>query len=112
MLLLQINLLNAPPATAGFGNLLGLLFSLNLTIGGDGFRVCAVAPGWYGGYYLNVGDVFDLAQANDFSDATLNYESAGGEYNGGWMTRVASTTALTQADGSGFLTTANRRFVV
>lgn len=87
------------------------MVTFQYAINGDGFRCQAVSPGWYNGVYYNIGDVFDLLQASDFSDSTLNYEFDGGEYNAGWMMQVSQSTPLTQADGSGILVTANRRFV-
>lgn len=61
-----------------------------------GFRCMAVTAGMYGGQYYWPGDVFDIAFARDFSDATKNYESAGNEYAPGWMVKVPSTTPLFQ----------------
>lgn len=87
------------------------IVTFQYAINGDGFRCQAVSPGWYNGTYYNIADVFDILQASDFSDSALNYESDGGEYTVGWMMQVSQSTPLTQADGSGFLVTANRRFV-
>ncbi|MDB6107849.1 MAG: hypothetical protein JWO52_7848 [Gammaproteobacteria bacterium] len=85
--------------------------NITVSIGGNGFRVKAVTAGWYQGTYYNVGDVFDLVQAADFSDATLNYEIAGGEYTAGWM--IQSAAQLTQDDGQFFFPAVdpNRRYV-
>lgn len=62
-----------------------------------GFRVRAVTAGIYHDHYYNPGDVFDLATANDFSDATVNIQPLGEEYAAGWMVRVAATTPLYEA---------------
>lgn len=109
-----------PPGTvifqgipAGLGEHANTLVVLTVAMQGNGFRVCAVTAGWYGGEFRKPGDVFDLLQASDFSDYTLNYEIAGNESTFGWMMQVAQSTPLTQDDGSGFLTTVDplRRFV-
>jgi hypothetical protein len=89
------------------------LVILTIAIPGVGFRVRAVTAGYYSGEFRRPGAVFDLLNANDFSDSTQNYEIAGNESTNGWMVQVPSSTPLTQDDGSGFLFTAdpNRRFV-
>lgn len=61
-----------------------------------GFRCRAVSAGVYAGAYYWPGDVFDIVQAADFSDATINYQIGGSEYAAGWMVRVSSTTPLFQ----------------
>lgn len=80
---------------------------------GDGFRVQAVTAGWYNGAFYNPGDTFDLLQAADFSDSTLNYEIDGAEYTAGWMVQVAQSTPVTQSDGNAVFPVPdpNRRFV-
>lgn len=109
-----------PPGTVflqdllpGTGVHVNTVVTLTVAIAGDGFRVQAVTSGFYGGMFRNPGDVFDLLQASDFSDSTLNYEIAGNEVTFGWMLQVAPATSLTLPDGSSFLITAdpNRRFV-
>jgi hypothetical protein len=62
-----------------------------------GFRVMAVTAGQYGGYFYQPGDVFDIVAAADFSDSSINYQAAGGDYVLGWMVKVPSTTPLSQA---------------
>lgn len=99
----------SPAAASGaFAN---SVVTITVAIKGDGFRVQAVTAGWYNGTYYNVGDVFDLLQAADFSDASQNYESGGGEYAAGWM--IQSTGAVTLDDGNAFFPAVdpNRRFV-
>lgn len=98
---------------SGAGVPANTVVTLTVSIDGDGFRCQAVTAGWYNDEFRNPGDVFDILQASDFSDYTLNYEIAGGEYNVGWMKQVPQSTPLTQDDGSGFLVTydPNRRFV-
>lgn len=97
----------------GTGALANTVVTITISISGDGFRVQAVTAGWYNGTYYNVGDVFDLLHAADFSDSTLNYEIAGGEYTAGWMIQVNPATPLTQDDGNAFFPAVdpNRRFV-
>lgn len=63
-------------------------------ITGPGFRVTAVYAGTYAGTYHQEGDVFDIAQASDYSDSTVNYQYAAGDYVTGWMLQVPQTTPL------------------
>jgi hypothetical protein len=72
----------------------------NFTADGSGpgfavYRVQAVSVGDYGGITRNIGDVFDIYSAADFSDSTVDY-LAGGEGSPlyGWMIKVSSTQAL------------------
>lgn len=98
MLLINANLQSAGVATQGKGNVLGLLFGLNLDAvpASPGFRVQAVTAGYYGGEYYNAGDVFDIVQASDYSDSTQNYQVHGAEYAPGWMLKAAPSTSLYQ----------------
>lgn len=82
-----------------------------------GFRCRAASAGVYGGQYYWPGDVFDIAFATDFSDATRNYQIGGNEYAAGWMLKVASTTPLFQTITSQLYpmfppVDPNRRFVM
>jgi hypothetical protein len=58
-------------------------------------RVQAVAPGFYGRSFRNVGDVFDITP-EAFSDSTVSLVPIGNpDYPlYGWMLQVASTTPL------------------
>lgn len=56
-------------------------------------RVKAVAGGFYGGIWRDIGDVFDIANAGDFSNSATNYGSAATPFYG-WMTQVPGTTPL------------------
>jgi hypothetical protein len=103
----------AQDQTAGTGVLANAVVTLTVATQGNGFRVQAVTAGWYQGTYYNVGDIFDLLQASDFSDSTLNYESGGGEYGAGWMLQVSASASLTLDDGNAFFPAVdpNRRYV-
>lgn len=59
-------------------------------------RVRAVTPGHYNGSYRDIGDVFDLLNANDFSDSTASMVPPGNpDYPlFGWMIGVPATAAL------------------
>lgn len=59
-------------------------------------RVQAAQRGFYAGIFRNVGDVFDIALAGDFSDSTVSQVPVGNpDYPlYGWMTQVPSTTPL------------------
>lgn len=59
-------------------------------------RVTAVSAGTYQGRYYNAADVFDLLQAGDYSDSTLNAQPGGGEWAPGWMLSVVASTPLYQ----------------
>lgn len=56
-------------------------------------RVQAVQRGFYGGIWRDVGDIFDIANASDFSDSTVNSGSTATP-NYGWMKTVGSSTPL------------------
>jgi len=56
-------------------------------------RVQAVQRGQYGGIWRDVGDVFDIANAADFSNSAVNYGSAATPFFG-WMLQVAPGTPL------------------
>jgi hypothetical protein len=56
-------------------------------------RVTATQGGFYANIWRDVGDVFDIAVAGDFSNSAVNYGSAATPFYG-WMTQVASTTSL------------------
>jgi hypothetical protein len=64
-----------------------------------GFRVMAVTAGEYNGEYYAPGDVFDLLEATDFSDSTVNYGPESGTIQLGWMIPVSANTPLYQAEG-------------
>lgn len=59
-----------------------------------GFRVVAVTAGYYAGVYRTAGDVFDIAQAADYSDSTVDYQINSNNIGYGWMLRVAQNTPL------------------
>ena len=56
-------------------------------------RVQAVQRGAYGGIFRDVGDIFDIQNASDFSNSTVNYGSVTTP-SYGWMLQVASATPL------------------
>lgn len=56
-------------------------------------RVKAVQGGFYAGVWRDVGDIFDIATSNDFSNSATNYGSAATPFFG-WMTQVAGNTPL------------------
>jgi hypothetical protein len=56
-------------------------------------RVQAVQRGQYGGIFRDVGDVFDIQNAADFSSSAVNYGSIATP-NYGWMLQVPSLTPL------------------
>jgi len=56
-------------------------------------RVQAVQTGFYAGIFRDIGDVFDIQNAGDYSNSTVNYGSVASPFFG-WMTQVPSTTAL------------------
>ena len=72
-----------------------------------GFRVQAVTAGFYGNDYKDEGDVFDLASANDFSDATVSYVSPTNPDVAlyGWMLKVPASTPLFSYASAGASTT-------
>jgi hypothetical protein len=59
-------------------------------------RVQAVRSGQYGEIWRDVGDVFDIQNAADFSDSTVSQVPVGNpDYPlYGWMLKVPPTTAL------------------
>lgn len=59
-----------------------------------GFRVMAVTAGYYLGVYRTAGDVFDIIQASDFSDSTVDYQINSNNVGYGWMARVPPGTPL------------------
>jgi len=59
-----------------------------------GFRCVAVQPGTYGGIYHQIGDVFDIAFASDYSAYNVNYGPHSATQQFGWMMQVPSTTPL------------------
>ena len=72
-------------------------------------RVKAVQPGQYGGLYLDIGDVFDLASPVDLSDSTVSQVPVGNpDYPlYGWMLQVSPSTPLysyAQANGTSYQT--------
>lgn len=56
-------------------------------------RVQATQRGQYGGIWRDVGDVFDIQNASDFSNSTVNYGSVATPLYG-WMLQVPSATPL------------------
>lgn len=69
-------------------------------------RVQAAQRGFYAATWRDIGDVFDIANASDFSDASVPYNSPGNpDYPlYGWMTQVPGTTPLytySLANGAG-----------
>ncbi len=92
MLLIPSNLLQQTGVLpgAGRGNLLGMLFGINLDAvpPSPGFWCQAVTAGFYGGEFRTPGDIFKLATASDFSDSTVNYQAASNGIGYGWMQRV------------------------
>lgn len=56
-------------------------------------RVQATQRGQYANIWRDVGDVFDIANASDFSDSTVNYGSSATPFFG-WMVQVPSATPL------------------
>lgn len=84
-----------------------------------GFRVMAVAAGDYMNIYRDIGDVFDLVTANDFSDSTVSFVPPGNPDNPvyGWMQQVPPNTplfswALATGDGLSTPRTSPRRTVL
>jgi hypothetical protein len=59
-------------------------------------RVQAVSPGFYGGNYYNIGDVFDIQNAADFQSSAVSTVPPGNPLYPlyGWMKQVPPTTAL------------------
>lgn len=68
-----------------------------------GFRVMAVAAGYYQGDYKDIGDVFDIVSNNDFSDSTVSQVPVGNpDYPiYGWMLKVSATYPLFSWASSG-----------
>ena len=93
-------IITAQSITAGVVVLVGETVTLTVSLGPQPppppFRVQAVTAGEYNGTYYVPGDVFDLLAAADYSDSTVNYESAGGDTRYGWMVKVPQTTPLYQ----------------
>jgi hypothetical protein len=97
-------------------------FQQAIQIGGvapvtTGFRVMAVTAGLYGNVYYVPGDVFDIVQASDYSDSSIDYQPPSSATTGfGWMTRVPQTTPLyvwQESNNATYFPAAdpNRRFV-
>jgi hypothetical protein len=84
-----------PPAgrLAGVGAPVSFVLSLGAN---TGFRVIAITAGEYNGKYYVPGDVFDLLQASDFSDSSVNYGPDSADIQLGWMSQVSSATPLYQ----------------
>ena len=59
-------------------------------------RVKAIAPGYYGNIFRDIGDVFDLANSGDLSDSTVNQVPSTNPDSPvyGWMLVVPGTTPL------------------
>lgn len=81
-------------------NLYPVAFQQAIQVGGTGpvntgFRVIAVTAGHYAGVFRTPGDVFDIAQASDYSDSTIDYQPPSSNTTGyGWMLQVPATTPL------------------
>src|SRR5581483_1865605 len=84
----------AQSIAAGTGEVANTVVSLTIAIAGDGFRVQAVTAGYYNGQYYEPGEVFDLLQATDFSDSSVNYQVNANEYAPGWMQAVSTPVSL------------------
>jgi hypothetical protein len=98
MLLPLVINLGAPQAgvSAG-GNILGLLFPLDIDIAPT-MRVQATAIGDYNGILYGPGDVFDI-DSRSFSDSTIDYSAGGtGGPFFGWMKQVPASTPLSRPD--------------
>lgn len=72
-------------------------------------RVSAVRGGFYGGQWRDIGDVFDIYFAEEFSNYQINYGSAATPFYG-WMMQVSSSTplftyALSTGQGLSYATT-------
>lgn len=67
---------------------------LETVLGGG--RMQAVAAGFFGNDYKDIGDVFDIVNPADFSDSTVSQVPPGNpDYPVyGWMLPVSSTTPL------------------
>ncbi|SRR6266478_8046846 len=97
LLPLVIDLGAAVPGVGAGGNILGLLFPLNIDIAPT-MRVQATAIGDYGGILYGPGDVFDI-DSRSFSDSTIDYAAAGtGGPFFGWMKQVPNSTPLKHPD--------------
>src|SRR6266478_4579774 len=101
LLPLVINLSGAAPGVGAGGNILGLLFPLDIDIAlapGAVLRVQAVGIGFYNGVLYGPGDVFDTVQGA-FSDSSIDPLAgfAGGP-DFGWMKQVPPSTPLTHPD--------------
>lgn len=78
---------------------LGTSVALLLSSGpAPGFRVTAVNAGSYAGVYYRPGDVFDIKDAHDFSDSSVDYGTDTVTNQFGWMQRVDPTTPLFQSE--------------
>jgi hypothetical protein len=56
-------------------------------------RVKATQGGFYAGIWRDIGDIFDIAVAGDFSNSATNYGSVATPFFG-WMTQVPGNTSL------------------
>lgn len=119
LLPLVLNLDTAGPAFKGSGNVLGLLFPLNManlptvvTIPpGDALLVKAVSVGFYNGIFRNIGDIFYIAP-QDFEDASIDYaEGDTGYPEYGWM-QLAPMGQVTASYSTAGLTAATQRRTV
>ena len=73
----------------------GKAFLAFRTAGDVGFLVQAVLEGVYAGHFRNIGDVFMINHASDYSDWKINYASGHLEAPWyGWMRAVGPTTIL------------------
>lgn len=56
-------------------------------------RVKAVSGGFYASIWRDIGDIFDINVAGDFSNSATNYGSIATPFFG-WMSQVAGSTPL------------------
>lgn len=88
-----------------------------IAISASGFRVQAVSSGYYANVYRTPGDVFDILNAADFSDSSIDYQPPSSATTGfGWMTKVSNDTPLftwQEANNATYFPAVdpNRRFV-
>lgn len=86
---------------AGSGNMLGLLFPLNLELPpAQNILVQATADGYYHGLFHPKDDIFYIENITDFSDSSVSLVPVGNpDYPVyGWMRQVAGTQEFDQAE--------------
>lgn len=87
--------------SAGSGNMLGLLFPLNLELPpAQNLLVQATADGYYHGLFHPKDDIFYISNITDFSDSSVSLVPVGNpDYPVyGWMRMVAGTQEFDQAE--------------